>query len=371
MVSLKNCSLEEFEAISNGRRIIPFGAGGWLESLDIELLDFLKQQCPYVIDNGFEKSSVQFRGSEFPVYKPEKLLEERDCIVLFTSPVYMYDMYKQIMRINLEGNIDCYGFPYMTITGDPTINQDVLSKVIDNSVTGRSNTRIPKVIHSFWFSGEAKPENYQKCIDSWHKVCPDYQIIEWNLNNYDSGISPFMQRALDLKAWAFATDYARLATVYRYGGIYLDMDVELLRCPDNLLNNTAFFNFSNNACVDTAVFAAERDTKAVKKILDSYNDVELPTTKDGYRRFFASSFQRKAIQSLGVIYDGSLQIINGIAFLPRTFFMPMDFVLFEMSAKSEYTYGIHYDNFGWSIDGIDVRAKKINDNRRLYSMIMK
>lgn len=86
---------------------------------------------------------------------------------------------------------------------------------------------IPKIIHYCWFGGKELPIEVKKCIASWRKMCPDYEIIRWDESNFDVGQHPFVREAYKAKVWAFVSDYARLKVVYDNGGIYLDTDVEL------------------------------------------------------------------------------------------------------------------------------------------------
>ena len=88
---------------------------------------------------------------------------------------------------------------------------------------------IPKIIHYCWFGGKELPIEVKKCIASWRKMCPDYEIIRWDESNFDVGQHPFVREAYKAKVWAFVSDYARLKVVYDNGGIYLDTDVETLR----------------------------------------------------------------------------------------------------------------------------------------------
>ena len=88
---------------------------------------------------------------------------------------------------------------------------------------------IPKVIHYCWFGKGEMPKIAQKCIKSWKKYCPDYEIVCWNETNYSLDKKcAYVQEAFEEKKWAFVSDYARLDIVYSYGGIYLDTDVELI-----------------------------------------------------------------------------------------------------------------------------------------------
>ena len=101
--------------------------------------------------------------------------------------------------------------------------------------------RIPKKIHYCWVGGTAKPKSVQYCIDSWKKYCPDYEIIEWNEDNYDFSKNRYMKEAYDNKKWGFVPDYARLDIIYQHGGIYMDTDVEMVANLDDLLEYEGFF----------------------------------------------------------------------------------------------------------------------------------
>ena len=99
---------------------------------------------------------------------------------------------------------------------------------------------IPKVIHYCWFGGNPLPDEAKRCIDSWKKYCPDYKIIEWNESNYDVNSNEYMKAAYNEKKWAFVSDYARVDVVYRYGGIYMDTDVELIKPLDKFLYQSPY-----------------------------------------------------------------------------------------------------------------------------------
>lgn len=101
-------------------------------------------------------------------------------------------------------------------------------------------TQIPKIIHYCWFGRNPLPPMAVKCIESWKKFLPDYEIKEWNEDNFDVTITPYVEEAYHLKKYAFVSDFARFWVLYNHGGIYFDVDVELLKPIDDILARGAF-----------------------------------------------------------------------------------------------------------------------------------
>ena len=107
----------------------------------------------------------------------------------------------------------------------------------------------PKVIHYCWFGRNPLPESAIKCIDSWKKFCPGYQIKEWNEDNFDLSLYPYAQEAYQARKFAFVTDVVRLYALYTEGGVYMDTDVEVLKPLDAFLVHPAFSGFENETQV--------------------------------------------------------------------------------------------------------------------------
>lgn len=362
-----NCALTELKTRLIGKKIIFFGKGSWLKVIDhTECMD-MSDQFAYVVDNDPNAEKVQLGSVSLSVFKPEKLMEEKDCVVIITSPVYMFDMYCQMKNMNLDDSMECYAFPFMQMVTENKTDFELLSEVVNS----KNEKRIPKIIHSFWFSGEEKPYAYQKCVDSWQKVLPDYDIIEWNKDNYNWHKHPFVERAVELGAWAFASDYARLDVLREYGGIYLDMDVEVYKTFDDLLGNDALLSFSNHVMVDLAVLASKKANPLLDELLSLYDKVEIPEEKQGFVKFFQPSFVRNTLVRNGITMNGCLQRTRNATVFPTQFFMPMDHILFREYEKTEHTYCVHYDNFGWSFFKDSKREKKIRDNNMLWKELEK
>ena len=105
---------------------------------------------------------------------------------------------------------------------------------------------IPKIIHYCWFGHNKLPALYEKCIQSWKKYCPDYEIVCWNEENFDITQNRYAKEAYEAGKWAFVSDYVRLKVLFEHGGIYLDTDVELIRPIDALVADGGYMGFDEN-----------------------------------------------------------------------------------------------------------------------------
>ena len=129
---------------------------------------------------------------------------------------------------------------------------------------------IPKIIHYCWFGKGKKPELALKCIESWKNYLPDYEIKEWNEDNFNLDLYPYVREAYDCRKFAFVTDVVRLYALYKEGGIYMDTDVEVLKPLDCFLDHIAFSGFENNNYVPTGIMASEKNSVWAKENLDYY-----------------------------------------------------------------------------------------------------
>ena len=359
---LIDCSMDELDLIIKDKVIVPYGSGAWLAGMEINEFLPYKENVEYVIDQK-EKRVCYIFGRRYSTKAPAFLKKEkRNIVVVLTSPIYQYEMVKELKEMDLPDTVTIVSPPFLSLDVNHTSSKDSI-----NTTLGTKDYMIPKEIHSFWFSGDEKPEEYKRCIDTWYQKCKDYKIIEWNQKDYDCEKHPFLKRAIELKNWAYATDYARLDVIYRYGGIYMDMDVEVIKSFDELLNNEAVFGFSNRLFIDTAVFAAHKHSVVIKKVLDLYDEVESPTDRAGFKKYFAPAFARKVFADEGVIFDGSSQRLENMLVLSPTYFFPLEVVTFNTKNITADTCTIHYNNFGWG-ETNDMRKRKEENNRLLKKM---
>ena len=207
---------------------------------------------------------------------------------------------------------------------------------------------IPKIIHYCWFGRNPKPASVLRCIASWKKYCPDYEIREWTEDSFDVNGNQYCREAYEAKKWAFATDYARLWIIYHEGGIYLDTDVELVRPLDPLLEHECFIGRQQGFQVNTgAGFGAVKGHPLVKRMMDDYEDI--PFIKENGEMDLWTCPHRNSqwLFENGLRKDDSYQEIAGAAIYPIEFFSPKD-VYSRVIHKTHHTYSIHHCDASWN-----------------------
>lgn len=208
---------------------------------------------------------------------------------------------------------------------------------------------IPKTVHYCWFGRNPKPKLAEKCIKSWKKYCPDYEIIEWNEENFDLSACPvYVRQAYERKKWAFVTDYVRLKVVYEHGGIYLDTDVELKKPLDMLLPYSAYFGFEDDVHINTGLgFGAEKGHPLLNELMQDYEDISF-VQADGALDVLPCP-QRNAPVFLrhGLRPDNSRQILkDNILILPSEYLCPLSY-LDGQKQLTENTISVHWFGASW------------------------
>lgn len=209
---------------------------------------------------------------------------------------------------------------------------------------------IPKVIHYCWFGENEKPYSVEKCIKSWRKVCPDYQIIEWNEKNLDISAFPqFVQDAYRAKKWAFVTDFVRLYIVYQYGGIYLDTDVELIKRLDALLSYVAYFGFEEGMYINTGLgFGAEKGLEILEELMESYRTISFPENDCEIKEVSCPKLNTRVFLQHGLIVNDQRQVLDGnILILPSVYLCPLEYST-RILKKTQETYSIHWFRGSWN-----------------------
>ena len=182
---------------------------------------------------------------------------------------------------------------------------------------------IPKVIHYCWFGRGKLPELAIKCIESWKKFLPDYEIKEWNEDNFDLNLYPYVKEAYDNRKFAFVSDVVRLYALYMEGGIYMDTDVEVLKTLDPFLEHHAFSGFEDEKMIPTGIMASEKGGKWAKDNLDYYNGKHF-VKEDGSLDVTTNvTIITDYMIPLGLEQNNTYQDFPGlITFYPKDYFCP-------------------------------------------------
>lgn len=219
---------------------------------------------------------------------------------------------------------------------------------------------IPKKIHYCWFGGGELTSKAKKCIDSWKKYCPDYEIIEWNEDNFDINQNEYTKMCYSEKKYAFLSDYARLKVVYKNGGIYFDVDVEVIKNFDELLGNNAFFGFETKEFVNTGVgFGAEKENPVVQTMINEYE--QLLDGKHG--TIGCPILNTQSLIKHGLVLNGEMQQLDYATIYPICYFNPYDDPTGRLNT-TEKTYSIHWFQKSWMTTKSKIRSKLMKPMHR-------
>ena len=205
---------------------------------------------------------------------------------------------------------------------------------------------IPKIIHYCWFGRGEKSKLANKCIASWKKFCPDYEIIEWNEDNFDLDYNGYTRYCYDNMKWAFLSDFVRLVVVAEHGGIYFETDVELLKKPDDLLQYEAFYGFENSEKVNTGQgFGSVAGHPTIEAMKAQYTAL-VPDEAGAYPIITCPALNTAALVPFGLKPDGSRQNIAGAEILPTDWMNPYDDPTGRMK-KTKNTVSVHWYSKRW------------------------
>lgn len=214
---------------------------------------------------------------------------------------------------------------------------------------------IPKIIHYCWFGGNPLPESAIKCIQSWKKYCPDYEIKEWNESNFNINCCKYMQEAYKEKKWAFVSDYARFFILYNEGGIYFDTDVEVVKSFDDIIENGAFMgsekiiakNGKDSVGINPGLgIGIEPKHEIFESILNFYNKQHFINEKGEMNTTTVVEYTSDIMKEYGWSPNNNIQNIDGIIIYPPEYFSPKDYVTGKIEL-TEQTHSIHHYSASW------------------------
>ncbi|WP_051195113.1 glycosyltransferase family 32 protein [Pseudobutyrivibrio ruminis] len=292
-----------------------------------------------IIIGGKKKKVISYRGAN-------EYVKGRNVILLITAVDYIgiNEELKKFTNLALK-ETHCLIF----INGYEQEKEDLLQKIPDN-LSIYSTRQIPKIIHYCWFGGSPIPEKNLIWMQSWRKYCPDYEIIRWDESNYDIRKAKYVSEAYDSKKWAFVSDYVRLDVVYNNGGLYFDVDVEIVKNFDDMLFQDAFVAFETPYRVATGLgFGGKKGNKVIGEMLDYYNNISFINDSGVMDLTPCPIHQTRVLEKRGLIKNGAYQILDGITVFPEK-------MLTGKSASTkrimltDYTKAIHHYDASWQTE---------------------
>lgn len=212
---------------------------------------------------------------------------------------------------------------------------------------------IPKVIHYCWFGRNPLPQLAIKCIASWKKYLPDYEIKEWNEDNFDVNMIPYTKEAYEAKKYAFVSDYARFWILYNYGGLYFDTDVEVIKPMEDIIARGPFMGCEEDAS-DTSVasvapglgLGVNLGLGLYKVMLDLYATLRFINPNGTYNQKTVVAYTTEVLRKYGLKNYSGIQECAGVWIYPKDYFCPLNYRTKIMNI-TDNTYSIHHYTASW------------------------
>jgi len=213
---------------------------------------------------------------------------------------------------------------------------------------------IPKIIHYCWFGRNPLPESARKCIESWKKYFPNYEIKEWNEDNFDVNIIPYTKEAYEVKKYAFVSDYARFWVLYNYGGIYFDTDVEVIKSFDDIVRRGPFMGVEVGVSRYNSIpmvapglgLGAFPGQVLYQEILSYYQSLHFLGKDGNPNEVTVVKHTTKVLSSYGLASTNEIQEVAGIWIYPKDYFNPLNDNTAELKV-TDNTRSIHWYSKSW------------------------
>lgn len=362
---LKNCSMKAFSERCVNKKIACYGIGGEFERI-IKAYSNYKwiDNIAYLVDGNERKQGISIK-----IYEHEYIVSSlvsitrnicKDTIFFITCTSY-YEVFNFLQTIKELDECECYIFHFMYSLSEN-----------DNFMIKQTNEKIiPSKIHYCWFGGGELPDLYKKCIDSWYRWCPSYEIIRWDENNCNIDEIPFTRQAYDCNKFGFVPDYFRLKIIYENGGIYLDTDVEILKNIDALCYNDAFcgLEFPGEANLGLG-FGARKNHPMIKYLMERYKTMSFVNYDGSLNEIASPVFQSEDLIKHGMSYENKLQIINEMTIYPIEVLSPQNvYTGITNISKNSYLWH-HFDGSWLSGERLKKKQKRIAESKALHSIII-
>ncbi len=354
---------EEFkkQVLDSDCRIVMFGAGaiGQVTTPEILKEHGLLSYVDCYIDNSEAKwgSSIVTCGESYEVRSPAYLERCTSNTVILLNISRFPDVIRQLEGMSCTRDMMCFVMPMMLI-------HNFCSAESKGNVVLSDKPLIPKKLHYMWLGRKPLPDNLKKSIESWKRYCSDYEIIEWNEDNYNISKHPYMEQAYNAGAYGFVPDYARIDILYNEGGFYLDTDVEIRRSIDDLRYQKAFCGVEKWQIINFGGLSGSvKGNPMLKEFLDSRQEIFFLNEDGSQNKNTCGFYDTRVALKHGYRIDGTSQSIGDINVYAYDFFQPYDYMSGIINETGN-TYSVHWFNGGW----LDEKMKKANEEaKQIYS----
>lgn len=212
---------------------------------------------------------------------------------------------------------------------------------------------IPKIVHYCWLSNEPIPDNMKCCMASWKEVLPDYEFMLWDFKRFPKHQSKWVSDAFDNRKFAFAADYIRLYALYNYGGIYMDMDVEVLKTFTPFLSLNTMICWQNGTPgLEVAAMGVEKGAYWIKCCLDYYDSNSFLNSDGSFNTKVMPEVIEDILRERGIsLFNVSdlkeaKNVFTSIPVFPNEYFSPKNYNTKELNVTHN-TVCIHHFDGSW------------------------
>lgn len=213
---------------------------------------------------------------------------------------------------------------------------------------------IPKIIHYCWFGGNPLPESARKCIASWQRYLPDYEIKEWNEDNFDVNSIPYTKEAYEAKKYAFVSDYARFWVLYKYGGLYFDTDVEVIKSMDDIIAQGPFIGIEcdgsrkgGRVAINPGLgLGASPGMEIYRQIIAQFRQMDFYANDSAVSSYTMIPMVTSLYLEHGFKANGEVEYVADTFIYPQDYFNPFDDLTGKLNITSN-TCSIHWYSKTW------------------------
>ncbi len=334
MVKVRNVKSAEFEESLRGKKAVCFCAGQGLREL-CEVYPAIPGRISYVVDNYCYGKSIELCGYKIPVTAMQGIKEDiKESLLVIASVQYADEIIKQLDTLEYCDTLEVYV---------PALFKEDTGRA---EFLGEGGQIVPGNIHYCWFGRNPMPERFKGNIETWKRICPNYEIIRWDESNYDYTKNSYMKQAYEAGKWGFVPDFARLDIINTYGGIYLDTDIELRKPLDDFLRFRLFCGFENAWFVNFGLgFGGTAGHPILQEMMDLYDKTDFLRQDKTLNLTASPVYQTRILAEHGLIRNGSCQKRDDFAVFSAEYFSPIN--AYGIGKITANTYSVHQYAATW------------------------